>query len=149
MTALIWNLCVIAVALILLLVMKYFYSPFALLTFIPMMMLVIGKILIDKIAKSDMPKDNSLQYFISLGYKTGGSMRSQATWEFANTHFGKLYVWFSLVAALLGIWLLLLWPDKPYNSLPIQLIFVVLPIFMTEREIDKQFDRAGNRKEIA
>ena len=136
----------IAVALILLLVMKFFYSPFALLTFIPMMMLVIGTILIDKIAKSDMPKDNSLQYFINLGYKTGGSMRSQAAWEFANTYFGKLYVRFSGVAGLIGMLLLLIWRDTPSYCLFVQLIFIVLPIFLTESEIDKQFDRVGNRK---
>ncbi len=146
MITLIWNLYVIAVAVILLLVIKFCYSPFALLTFIPMMMIVIGGILVDKIAKSDMPKDNSLQYFINLGYKTGGSMRSQATWEFANTYFGKLYLRLSGVAGLLGIWLLLIWRDTPEYCLFPQLIFVVLPIFLTEREIDKQFDRAGNRK---
>jgi hypothetical protein len=105
--------------------------------------------MVKRVALKPMPKDNSVQLFINQGYKTGGSMRSQAAWEFANKHCGNLYIRFGVIALVLGELLLLILPDNrlvPELIVGGQTIFAVLPLGLTEKAIEQNFDRQGNRK---
>ena len=76
-------------------------------------------------------------------------MRSQAAWEFANKHCGNLYIRFGVIALVLGELLLLILPDNrlvPELIVGGQTIFSVLPLGLTEKAIEQNFDRQGNRK---
>ena len=79
---------------------------------VPLILLLNGINMTKRVAVKPMPKDNSVQLFINQGYKTGGSMRSQEAWEFANKHCGNLYIRFGVIALVLGELLLLILPDN-------------------------------------
>ena len=121
----------------------------AIVMIVPLLLFLNGLNMVKRVALKPMPKDNSVQLFINQGYKTGGSMRSQAAWEFANKHCGNLYIRFGVIALVLGELLLLILPH--HHLLPAlimggQLIFAVLPFGLTEKAIEQNFDRQGNRK---
>ena len=147
MTELIWNLCIAAVFLAFIFIIEILDVAYAVILLVPTVMFVFGNILVYKVSKTEMPSDNSMQYFANPGYKTGGSMRSQATWEFANTYFGKLYIRLSFLALGFGVLLSFVWQGSLEFCMLPQIILLVLPIFITENVIDKHFDRVGNRKE--
>ena len=116
---------------------------------VPLILLLNGINMTKRVAVKPMPKDNSVQLFINQGYKTGGSMRSQAAREFANKHCGNLYICFGVIALVLGELLLLILPDNrlvPELIVGGQTIFAVLPLGLTEKAIEQNFDRQGNRK---
>ena len=121
----------------------------AIVMIVPLLLFINGLNMAKRVALKPMPKDNSVQLFINQGYKTGGSMRSQAAWEFANKYCGNLYIRFGVIALVLGELLLLILPD---NRLVLELIvggqtiFAVLPLGLTEKAIEQNFDRQGNRK---
>jgi len=146
-TALIWNLCIVAVLLVFIFIIEMLDVAYAVILWVPTVMFVFGNILVYKVSKTEMPSDNSMQYFTNPGYKTGGSMRSQVTWEFANAYFGKLYIRLSFLAVGFGVLLSFFLNDTLEICMLPQIILAILPIFITENEIDKQFDRTGNRKE--
>lgn len=115
---------------------------------VPVLLFVSGYYMVKRVAVKEMPQDNTLSYFISQGYKTGGSMRSQATWEFANKHCGNLYMRFGVISFALGLLLLLILPDHrlvPELIVGGQSVFAVLPFGLTEKSIEQNFDRQGNR----
>ena len=121
----IWNIIIIVIGFAWLGVSALLKNTFMLLAFVPVIMFISGYIVSEKIAWQEMPKDNSWQYAISAGYATGASMRSQETWRFANQHYA-----YTADLIVLG-----------------QIIFVLMPFFLTERAINKNFDRHGNRYE--
>lgn len=115
----------------------------------PLLLFFTGLNMAKRVALKPMPKDNSIQLFTNQGYKTGGSMRSQAAWEFANKHCGNLYIRFGVIALVLGELLLLILPDNrlvPEFIMGGQIIFALLPLGLTEKAIEQNFDRQGNRK---
>ena len=121
----IWNIIIIVIGLVWLGVSALLKNTYMLVAFVPVIMFISGYIASEKIAWQEMPKDNSWQYVISPGYATGASMRSQETWRFANQHYA-----YTADLIVLG-----------------QIIFVLMPFFLTERAINKNFDRHGNRYE--
>lgn len=90
----------------------------------------------------------------SYGYRTSMSMKSRETWDFAHRYFGRL--WFILGLMLLPLsaaaMLFLLGESVKAignSSLIImaaQLLFLVIPIFPTERALKKNFDQFGFRR---
>ena len=121
----------------------------AIVSIVPLLLFLTGLNMVKRVALKPMPKDNSVQYFINLGYKTGGSMCSQAAWEFANKHCGNLYIRFGVSTLVLGALLLLIMPDNrlvPELIMGGQLIFALMPLGLTEKAIEQNFDRQGNRK---
>ena len=116
---------------------------------VPLLLSLTGLNMVKRVALKPMPKDNSIQLFINQGYITGGSMRSQATWEFANKHCGNLYMRFGVITLVLGELLLLILPDNrlvPELIMGGQIIFAVLPFGLTEKAVEQNFDRQGNKK---
>lgn len=90
----------------------------------------------------------------SYGYRTSMSMKSRETWDFAHRYFGRL--WFILGLMLLPLsaaaMLFLLGESVKAigNSsliiMGVQLLFLIIPIFPTERALKKNFDRFGFRR---
>lgn len=90
----------------------------------------------------------------SYGYRTSMSMKSRETWDFAHRYFGRL--WFILGLMLLPLsaaaMLFLLGESVKAigNSsliiMAFQLLFLVVPIFPTERALKKNFDQFGFRR---
>lgn len=90
----------------------------------------------------------------SYGYRTSMSMKSRETWDFAHRYFGKL--WFILGLILLPMsaaaMLFLLGESVKATGnfslviMGVQLVFLVVPIFPTERALKKNFDQFGFRR---
>jgi len=89
-----------------------------------------------------------------FGYRTSMSMKNKDTWEFAHHYCGKLWRtigWFMLVLSVIAM-LIVIGKDKNVVGTlcgmlcGIQVVFLVSPIFHTERALKKNFDGHGNRK---
>ena len=90
-----------------------------------------------------------------IGYRSTRSIKSQAAWDFANRYSGKLMLragWFTLVASLAVMLLILFQSEAVISAVSVVLIFyqlipllAVLP--MVERQLKKRFDKDGNPKE--
>ena len=89
-----------------------------------------------------------------FGYRTDMSMKNRDTWEFAHKHIGKL--WFRLGLLLIPITVIpmLFVIGNSENVVAtvglivgfINTIVLIVPIFFTEKALNKAFDKDGNRK---
>ena len=100
--------------------------------------------------REDGPEENQL-YFC---YRTDMSMKNRATWEFSHKYIGKL--WFRLGFLLI-----------PFTVIPmlfvignaenvvaavglivsfVNTVTLIVPVFFTEKALNKAFDKDGNRK---
>ena len=89
-----------------------------------------------------------------FGYRTDMSVKNRVTWEFAHKFFGKL--WFRLGFVLIpGTVIPLLYViGKTENIVGtvglivsfINTVVLIIPIFFTEKALNKAFDKDGNRK---
>ena len=89
-----------------------------------------------------------------FGYRTDMSMKNRETWEFAHKHIGKL--WFRLGLLLIPITVIpmLFVISKTENIVGtvglivgfINTIVLIVPIFFTEKALNKAFDKDGKRK---
>ena len=89
-----------------------------------------------------------------FGYRTNMSMKNKDTWDFAHKYMGKL--WFRLGWLLIPIsvipMLFVIGKGKDIVGavgsvvMVVDLIVLIAPIFPTEKELKKTFDRDGNRK---
>ena len=112
---------------------------------IPLTMMIFGRHFMH-----NPPKDINGSY----GYRTSMSMKSRETWDFAHRYFGRL--WFILGLMLLPLsaaaMLFLLGESVKAigNSsliiMAFQLLFLIIPIFPTERALKKNFDQFGFRR---
>ena len=90
-----------------------------------------------------------------FGYRTEMSMKNKDTWEFAHNYIGKLWyrIGLSLVPLSVIPMLFVLGRDKDtVGNLGaaismLQLVFLIAPIFPTERALKKTFDMKGNRRQ--
>ena len=88
-----------------------------------------------------------------LGYRTKRSMQNQETWNFANTYCGQLFVKYGIGMSILMVivHIPLIHCDATnleYFSLIcmlIQVIALFIPIYLTEKELQKQFDSSGKK----
>lgn len=89
-----------------------------------------------------------------FGYRTTMSMKNQDTWQFSHHYIGKLWWYFGWIALIPSVIALFLCMGKSEADigtysiiiLIIQMIFMIFPIFLTERALHKTFDRDGNRR---
>ncbi len=89
-----------------------------------------------------------------FGYRTDMSMKNRATWEFAHKCFGRL--WFRLGLLLIPVTVIpmLFVIGKTENIVGtvglivsfINTVVLIVPIFFTEKALNRTFDREGNRK---
>jgi len=89
-----------------------------------------------------------------FGYRTELSMKNRDTWEFAHKHIGKL--WFRLGFLLIPITVIpmLFVIGNSENVVAtvglivsfLNTVALIIPIFFTEKALNKTFDKDGNRK---
>lgn len=125
--------------------MGYWLFMLAVSLVIPLTMMIFGRHFMH-----NPPKEINGSY----GYRTSMSMKSRETWDFAHRYFGRL--WFILGLMLLPLsaaaMLFLLGESVKAigNSsliiMAFQLLFLIIPIFPTERALKKNFDRFGFRR---
>ena len=92
-------------------------------------------------------------YYI-FGYRTDMSMKNRETWEFAHKYFGKL--WFRLGLLLIPITVIPMLfaignSENVVATVGLIVCFVntvtlIVPIFFTEKALNKAFDKDGKRK---
>lgn len=125
--------------------MGYWLFMLAVSLVIPLTMMIFGRHFMH-----NPPKEINGSY----GYRTSMSMKSRETWDFAHRYFGRL--WFILGLMLLPLsaaaMLFLLGESVKAigNSsliiMAFQLLFLIIPIFPTERALKKNFDQFGFRR---
>ena len=89
-----------------------------------------------------------------FGYRTDMSMKNRETWEFAHKHIGKL--WFRLGLLLIPITVIpmLFVIGNSENVVAtvglivsfVNTVTLIVPIFFTEKALNKAFDKDGKRK---
>ena len=90
-----------------------------------------------------------------FGYRTEMSMKNKDTWEFAHNYIGKLWYRIGLSLVPLSVIPLLFVLGKDKDTVGnlgaaismLQLVFLIAPIFPTERALKKTFDKKGNRRQ--
>ena len=89
-----------------------------------------------------------------FGYRTEMSMKNRDTWEFAHKHIGKLWFRFGLLLIPITVIPMLFVIGKTENIVGtvglivgfINTIVLIVPIFFTEKALNKAFDKDGKRK---
>lgn len=89
-----------------------------------------------------------------FGYRTTMSMKNRETWEFSHHYFGRRWRLFGWILLVISIIVTLLVFGKSKNQIGmvsmvlfwIQMLFLIIPIFSTERELKHRFDKQGNRR---
>ena len=89
-----------------------------------------------------------------FGYRTDMSMKNRETWEFAHKYIGKLWFRFGLLLIPITVIPMLFVISKTENIVGtvglivgfINTIVLIVPIFFTEKALNKAFDKDGKRK---
>ncbi len=81
------------------------------------------------------------------GYRTRRSMANQEVWDFANRQSAKDFWRVAIATAAIGVILLLFDISfKVFIQVGVLLIGLGISVWHTEKEIDKFFDKNGNKK---
>lgn len=89
-----------------------------------------------------------------FGYRTTMSMKNKDTWEFAHRYCGKLWwqIGWGLLAFTVVAMLTALGKDDDTASIhagiisAVQIVFLILPVFFTEKALKKAFDKDGKKR---
>ncbi len=90
-----------------------------------------------------------------FGYRTGMSMKTRDTWEFAHKYCGRLWFISGLILLPVSLIAMLAAFGKTENTVGtigavlcfVQMIPLVGSIFPTERALKRTFDENGNRRQ--
>ena len=112
---------------------------------IPLTMMILGRHFMH-----NPPKEINGSY----GYRTSMSMKSRETWDFAHRYFGRLWFILGLILLPLSAAAMLFLLGESVKAIGnssliimgVQLLFLIIPIFPTERALKKNFDRFGFRR---
>lgn len=103
-----------------------------------------SSILIGVLGKFLRPeKPNSM-----MGYRTPMSMKSQATWEFANQYAGNLMAWSAIVAITIQAFAYFVLEPTPsiFVAVAGSTVSLIGVMGVTEYQLKKRFDKEGNPK---
>ena len=89
-----------------------------------------------------------------FGYRTDMSMKNRDTWAFAHKYIGKLWFRFGLLLIPITVIPMLFVISKTENIVGtvglivgfINTIVLIVPIFFTEKALNRTFDKDGKRK---
>ena len=89
-----------------------------------------------------------------FGYRTEMSMKNRDTWEFAHKYIGKLWIRLGLLLIPITVIPMLLVLGKNENVVGtvglivsfINIVVLIIPIFFTEKALNRAFDKEGRRK---
>ncbi|GEM_PF-514578 len=103
-----------------------------------------SSILIGVLGKFLRPKEpNAL-----MGYRTIRSMKSQATWKFANEYAGNLMAWSTVFAITVQIFAYFVLEPTPsiFVAVGASTLSLFAVIGVTEHQLKQRFDKDGNPK---
>ena len=111
---------------------------------IPVIMAVFG----NQFAKTPPKEINSV-----FGYRTSISMKNKDTWTFAHHYFGKLWRIIGVIIGTLSIIAMIFMLGREIEIIGmlggiicgIQIVFMIIPIFLTQKALNANFDKDGNR----
>ena len=100
--------------------------------------------------KNNSPKNINGIY----GYRTSMSMKNKETWEFAHQYCGQLWIKMGFIILIISILISLIafkCDDKVQGIIDliivtIQTIALIVSIFPVEKELKKNFDKNGDRR---
>ena len=125
--------------------MGFWIFMFAMGLLFPVVMILFGTMFM----KSAPKKINYI-----FGYRTDMSVKNRVTWEFAHKYFGKL--WFRLGLLLIPITVIPMLcvignSENVVAAVALIVSFVntvtlIVPIFFTEKALNRTFDKDGKRK---
>ena len=123
----------------------YWLFMLAVILLMPLTMIIFGRHFMH-----NPPKDINGSY----GYRTSMSMKSRETWDFSHRYFGKLWFILGLILLPLSAAAMLFLLGKSVGTIGnaglvimgAQLLFLILPIFPTERALKRNFDEFGFRR---
>ena len=89
-----------------------------------------------------------------FGYRTPMSMKNKETWIFAHNYCGRIWRIFGIIIFILSVTAMIFLFGEGIGTVGIfggiicgiQVIFMIIPIFITEKALNKNFDKEGNRK---
>ena len=89
-----------------------------------------------------------------FGYRTDMSMKNRKTWEFAHKYMGKLWFRFGFLLIPITVIPMLFVLGNSENVVAtvglivgfVNTVTLIVPIFFTEKALNKAFDKDGNRK---
>ena len=89
-----------------------------------------------------------------FGYRTDMSMKNRDTWAFAHKYFGKLWVRLGLLLIPITVIPMLFVIGNSENVVAtvglivsfVNTVTLIVPIFFTEKALNKAFDKDGKRK---
>ena len=89
-----------------------------------------------------------------FGYRTDMSMKNRDTWVFAHKYIGKLWFRFGLLLIPITVIPMLFVIGKTENVVGvvgltvsfINTVVLIVPVFLTEKALNKAFDKDGKRK---
>jgi uncharacterized membrane protein len=113
---------------------------------VPIIMLLFGI----KLRKHEPKNINGI-----YGYRTTMSMKNKETWKFANQYCGLVWEKIGAIMLILSIIISVIALTRNYNVqgnicgilVTIQSLVLVASIFPVEKELKKNFDENGNRKD--
>lgn len=82
------------------------------------------------------------------GYRTQRTMSNQDAWDFANQLFNKVLIKYAAISFIVALALAYLNPELMSSWFPMAFLFftVIVCIFTTEKALNENFDKEGNRK---
>ncbi len=112
---------------------------------LPVMMLIFGLIL----SKRPPKKINSF-----YGYRTRRSMKNMDTWLFGNQTMGQYWIRYSVLGYILTMVFMIVIMNESEDQMAmhslilttILLVWMIIPIFITEKKLKMTFDEEGRRK---
>ena len=89
-----------------------------------------------------------------FGYRTDMSMKNRETWEFAHKYMGKLWFRFGLLLIPITVIPMLFVIGNSENVVAavglivsfVNTVTLIVPIFFTEKALNRTFDKDGKRK---
>ncbi len=112
---------------------------------LPVMMLIFGLVL----SKRPPKKINSF-----YGYRTRRSMKNMDTWLFGNQTMGQYWIRYSILGYFLTMIFMMVIMNEGDDQMAmhslilttILLVWMIIPIFITEKKLKLTFDEEGRRK---
>lgn len=112
---------------------------------LPVMMLIFGLVL----SKRPPKKINSV-----YGYRTRRSMKNMDTWLFGNQTMGQYWIRYSILGYFLTMIFMVVIMNESDDQMAmhslilttILLVWMIIPIFITEKKLKLTFDEEGRRK---
>ncbi len=89
-----------------------------------------------------------------FGYRTSMSMKNIDTWRFAHECCGKLWLRIGLIVLPMSVAVMLFFIGKSVDAISnaglavilLQMVILIASIFLTESELKRTFNGAGNRR---